>query len=82
MKIERTISFFDLKTGKFQGEFEVTKKISKEQLLSIFKPYPEDPDLYMVYDINEIEAAALKERIDFEFSFDKFKYQLDCFQIE
>lgn len=82
MRIERYISFFDLKTGKFQGEYQLTQKISKEQLLSIFKPYPADPDLYMVYDISEIEAAALKERIEFEFSFDEFKYQLDCFQIE
>jgi len=36
--------------------------------------------MYNPYDINIAESEILKKYVDIEFEFDKYIYQIDCFQ--
>ena len=81
MKIERVISWFDKRNEDLIGEFNVDF-ISIDILKGIFNPPVEDPLLYNPYDINIEEVNSLKEYINIDFEFDKYTYQIDCFQVE
>lgn len=80
MKIERRISWFDKKTELLVSDKNVDI-IDLEILKGIFSPTSEDPMMYNPYDITEIEARKLNEYMDLKFEFEKYYYQLDCFQV-
>ncbi len=80
MKIERVISWFDRNTEVLQGEFNVDA-IPLETLKDIFNPSEDDPLMYNPYTIYSEEAQKLKNILDFQFDFEKYVYQIDCFQV-
>lgn len=80
MKIERLISWFDKDTELLVSE-ENIDSVDLEILKSIFKPPSEDPLMYNPYNIYEDEARELNKYISLKFEFDKYYYQVDCFQI-
>jgi len=55
--------------------------VSLEFLKNIFKPPAEDPLMYNPYTIFEEEASQLTEVLNFQFDFENYIYQIDCFQI-
>lgn len=79
MKIERIISWFDRADEELIGEFNIDF-IPLDILKGIFSPPIEDPLMYNPYDINIEESEILKNYVDIEFEFDKYTYQIDCFQ--
>ncbi|HWZ21967.1 MAG TPA: hypothetical protein VNW06_04900 [Cytophagaceae bacterium] len=79
MKVVRLISWFDKFDDTLIGEYNVDN-VSLEVFKSIFNPPPEDYLMYNPYTITEEEVEKLKNVIDFEFDFNKYFYQLDCFQ--
>lgn len=81
MKIERTISWFDKYNELLVSEMKIDF-IELEILKTIFSPLADDPLMYYVYDIDEEKALTLKRYTNIEFDFDKYSYQLDCFQAE
>ncbi|HCN49439.1 MAG TPA: hypothetical protein DIT10_10135 [Chryseobacterium sp.] len=81
MKIERLISWFDKKEENLIGEYNIDT-LSLDVLKEIFTPSPEeDPMMYDPYIIHQQESEALKKYIDLEFDFDRYIYQIDCFQV-
>ncbi|MDF2852916.1 MAG: hypothetical protein K0S31_3601 [Sphingobacterium multivorum] len=79
MKIERIISWFDRRDEGLIGEFNIDF-IPLAILKETFRPPIEDPLMYNPYDINIAESEILKKYVDIEFEFDKYIYQIDCFQ--
>ncbi|WP_286752579.1 MULTISPECIES: DUF7683 domain-containing protein [Sphingobacterium] len=79
MKIERIISWFDRRDEGLIGEFNIDV-IPLAILKETFRPPIEDPLMYNPYDINIAESEILKKYVDIEFEFDKYIYQIDCFQ--
>ena len=79
MKIERIISWFDRRDEELIGEFNIDF-IPLDILKETFRPPIEDPLMYNPYDINIEESEILKKYVDIEFEFDKYIYQIDCFQ--
>lgn len=79
MKIERIISWFDRRDERLIGEFNIDF-IPLDLLKETFRPPIEDPLMYNPYDINIAESEILKKYVDIEFEFDKYIYQIDCFQ--
>ncbi|QQT52137.1 hypothetical protein I6I98_17910 [Sphingobacterium multivorum] len=79
MKIERIISWFDRRDEGLIGEFNIDF-IPLDLLKETFRPPIEDPLMYNPYDINIGESEILKKYVDIEFEFDKYIYQIDCFQ--
>ncbi|MGJ1234590.1 MULTISPECIES: DUF7683 domain-containing protein [Sphingobacterium] len=79
MKIERIISWFDRRDERLIGEFNIDF-IPLAILKETFRPPIEDPLMYNPYDINIAESEILKKYVDIEFEFDKYIYQIDCFQ--
>lgn len=79
MKIERIISWFDRADEELIGEFNIDF-IPLDILKGIFNPPIEDPLMYNPYDINIEGSEILKKYVDIEFEFDKYTYQIDCFQ--
>ena len=61
------------------GEFN-TDFIPLDLLKETFRPPIEDHLMYNRYDINIAESEILKKYVDIEFEFDKYIYQIDCFQ--
>jgi len=80
MKVERSISWFSKVDGKLAGEIIIDDNINLQDLKEIFEVYENDPLMYMAYDIKEPEAKKLKKFISFEFDFEQFNYELNCFQ--
>ncbi|QEL03449.1 hypothetical protein FKG96_22325 [Olivibacter sp. LS-1] len=80
MKIERVISWFDKHTEELKGEF-VLDGVSLESLKAVFKPKADDPLMYNPYIIFEEEGRRLKEVLNFQFDFENYIYQIDCFRI-
>lgn len=80
MKIERIISWFDRRDEVLIGEFNIDF-IPLDILKETFRPPIEDPLMYNPYDINIAESEILKKYVDIEFEFDKYIYQIDCFQV-
>jgi hypothetical protein len=80
MKIERIISYFDKKTEKLIGEYNVDH-ISLEVLKEIIKNRKNDPLMYEAYGINKNQAQRLSQYIDLKFDFNHYIYELDCFQV-
>jgi len=80
MKIERIISWFDRRDEVLIGEFNIDF-IPLDILKETFRPPIEDPLMYNPYDINIEESEILKKYVDIEFEFDKYIYQIDCFQV-
>ena len=80
MEILRYITWYDKVTNKLVGEFRIDQIVAESQLHEIFKKYKDDPLLYMVYDISKNEAEKILKHFDFSFDFDKFIYNLDCYQ--
>ncbi|KAF0128628.1 MAG: hypothetical protein FD155_3077 [Bacteroidetes bacterium] len=81
MKIERLISWFSIQDEVLIGEI-VIDTIELNTLKEIFKPQTNDPLMYNPYPINEEIAKKLQEYLHFDFEFEKFIYQLDCFQVD
>lgn len=79
MKVERIISWFKIENESLSGEINIDH-IDLDTLKKIFKTKEEDPLMYYPYDINEIIAKELTQYINLTFEFDKYTYQLDCFQ--
>lgn len=79
MKIVRIISWFDRRDERLIGEFNIDF-IPLDLLKETFRPPIEDPLMYNPYDINIAESEILKKYVDIEFEFDKYIYQIDCFQ--
>ncbi|MGF7028207.1 MULTISPECIES: colicin E3-like toxin immunity protein [Bacteroidota] len=79
MKIGRIISWFDRRDERLIGEFNIDF-IPLDLLKETFRPPIEDPLMYNPYDINIAESEILKKYVDIEFEFDKYIYQIDCFQ--
>jgi len=79
MKIERIISWFDRGDEELIGELNIDF-IPLDVLKETFSPPIEDPLMYNPYDINIEESEILKKYVDIEFEFDKYTYQIDCFQ--
>jgi hypothetical protein len=79
IKIERIISWYDK-----DSEFPVSRRniniIDLEILKNIFLPDDKDPSMYLAYLINEKEAIELRKLVDIDFEFDKYYYQLECYQ--
>ena len=80
MKIERTISWFDKETELLVSEKNFDS-VTVEILKKIFSPSADDPLMYNPYDITEDKAQELKKYVDLNFEFDKYFYQVDCFQV-
>lgn len=80
MKTERIISWFSKGEEELIGESNIDF-IPLDILKKIFNPPFEDPLMYNPYDVNKNESEILKKYIDIEFKFDKYSYQIDCFQI-
>ena len=80
MEIERVISWFDKKSGEFIDEYKIDPFLNLDQLRGIFQPYDKDEEMHMVYDIEAQQAKELRKYFEFDFNFEKYKYQLDCFQ--
>jgi len=78
MEVERVISWFERESGKFVSEFALDPYLGLEDLKRIFTLYDNDSSMSMVYDIGKVEADKLKDYVDF--NFEKYVYQLDCFQ--
>lgn len=81
MKIERLISWFDRETEELTGEYNIDH-IAFELLKNIIKPSNEDPLMYNPYTLTREQSIALNKEVNFIFDFDKYIYQIDCFQIE
>ncbi len=79
MNVVRLISWFSKDDESLKGEFFVDF-IDFEVLISIFKPNNFDPLLYYPYVIDKDVAKVLNQYNNFDFDFDKYIYQLDCFQ--
>ncbi|MBW4891122.1 hypothetical protein KXQ82_15460 [Mucilaginibacter sp. HMF5004] len=80
MKIERLISWYDKDTQDLVGEQNIDF-LEFQDLKKIFMPQPNDPLMYNPYNIYVHEAEMLKLLLDFDFDFERFNYQLDCFQV-
>ncbi len=80
MEVQRVISWFDKDSEAFVGEFTIDEFIDLDTLTKIFQLLPDDPLMYMVYDITPEIARTLNTFIPFNFDFEKFIFQLDCFQ--
>ena len=80
MKIERTISWFDRQTEVLVAEQNIDF-ITLEILKEIFSPKTDDPLMYNPYEITEVEARKLGKYTDLKFNFEKYYYQVDCFQL-
>lgn len=80
MKIERVISWFDKDTEILQGEFNIDK-VPLEALKIVFRPPEDDPLMYNPYTIYSEQAQQLKELLDIRFDFERYVYQVDCFQV-
>lgn len=81
MKIERLISWFSKNNEALIGEIAIDT-IELDTLKKIFKPKADDPLMYNPYLINEEIAKKLQQHLSFDFDFEKFIYQLDCFQVD
>ena len=79
MKIELFISWFYRRDEGLIGEFKIDF-IPLDLLKETFRPPIEDLLMYNPYDINIAESEILKKYVDIEFEFDKYIYQIDCFQ--
>jgi hypothetical protein len=80
MKTERVISWFDKETELLVSEKNIDS-VDLEILKEIFSPSSEDSLMYNPYDITESEAQKLNKHTDLKFEFDKYFYQVDCFQV-
>jgi hypothetical protein len=80
MKVVRSITWYDKNSNEYIGEFNIDQYIGLEELENIFEKYPNDPLMYMVYDINVQQAEELAGKVFLKFEFDKYKYNLDCYQ--
>lgn len=80
MEVQRVISWFDKDSETFVGEFNIDEFIDLDTLKTIFQLFPDDPLMYMVYDITPEISRTLNPYIPFNFDFEKFSFQLDCFQ--
>ena len=79
MEIIRLISWFDKNTEKLIGEFDISH-IQLFVLKEIFNPPKSDPLMYNPYDIDKKIKGKIVNIVDIEFNFEKYVYQLDCFQ--
>ena len=79
MEIDRIISWFDKSSEKLIGELDVNH-IQLSSLEEIFNPPKNDPMMYNPYNIDIKIGKKIKEIIEIEFNFEKFVYQIDCFQ--
>lgn len=77
-KIERLISVFDKHKENLIQEINIDD-LAINKLREIFKPGPDDPNMYLVYLISAHEAVQLKKYINIEFDFSSRLYQLGCF---
>ena len=80
-EVQRLISWFDNETDSLIGEYNIEMLISLAELKTIFDPYPDDPLMYMVYDVSPEIGISLNKYFSFDFDFEKYSYQLDCFWV-
>ncbi len=80
IKIERIISWYD-KDSEFPVSRRNVDTIGLETLKNIFLPDDKDPSMYLAYPINEKEAIELCTLVDINFEFDKYYYQVECYQL-
>lgn len=78
MAYSKIISEFDKHTEELHREWEVMMDVAV--LKQIFKPYPDDPDLIMVYSIDKAQADNLLKYQNFEFDFDSYTYEIGTYQ--
>lgn len=74
----KIISEFDKDTEELTRKWEVL--IDIPILKQIFKHYPDDPDLIMVYPINKTQSKKLLKYQNFEFDFERYDYIIGTYQ--
>jgi len=79
MEIERLISYFDIKTEEFVGEYNIDN-LDFNFLKSIMNPKDDDPLMYGSYILNIDQAKKLAPFVNLGFNFNDYIYQIDCFQ--
>ena len=80
IKIERVVSWYGKDTDELVSEKNIDS-VQLEILREIFSQSAEDPLMYRPYNIMEKEGRELSRLIELKFDFDKYVYQLECFQI-
>ncbi|MCU7375761.1 colicin E3/pyocin S6 family cytotoxin [Paucibacter sp. O1-1] len=66
-EVQRLISWFDKETDSLISEYNIEVLISLDELKTIFDPYPDDPLMYMVYDISPEIGVSLNKYFPFFF---------------
>ncbi|MBP1615009.1 MAG: hypothetical protein H6Q13_2457 [Bacteroidetes bacterium] len=80
MEIVRLISWFERKSDKLVGDYNIDD-VDFEILKSIVKPKKEDPLMYYPYTMNKKQISKLKQFINIEFDLENYVYEIGCFQI-
>lgn len=79
MEVQRLISWYRREDEALVGEINIDF-IPLEVLKETFKPSEDDPLMYNYYWIEREEAEKLKNYLKIDFQFDKYVYQVECFQ--
>jgi hypothetical protein len=79
MEVQRLISWYRREDEELEGEINIDF-INIEVLKKIFNPPEDDPLMYNFYWVERQEAEELKKYLEFDFKFDKYIYQVECFQ--
>ena len=74
----KIISEFDKATEELTRKWEVL--IDVLILKKIFKHYPDDPDLIMVYPIDKTQSKKLLKYQNFDFDFASYDYIIGTYQ--
>lgn len=77
MSLHRLVSWYDKNTNILVGEMDATH-IDIAVLRQIFQPSPQDPFLYLSYEIDETKSPPIAEWMPVPFDFETYIYQLDC----
>lgn len=75
--MQRRVSWYDKDTNTLVGEMNATH-IDITVLRQIFHPSPQDPFLYLSYEIDEATSTLIAEWMAVPFNFEAYIYQLDC----
>ena len=79
LSIKESLLQFDKKTEKLIEEIDVSH-LDVSTFKKIFNPPIEDSLMYYPYDIDSTIGSKIIKIIKINFDFDKYHYQLDCFQ--
>lgn len=80
-KISRLIGIYNNQTEKLVGEIFIDR-VSLDVLKTIFSIREDDPLMYQIYEITEIEFPRLKQYVNFDPDFSLKSYYLECYLVE